>query len=131
MAQRFLKWLGKLDAIEPLDRRPSNDYKTPSMAFGIKVRPEFVYKQGDQEFVTYLWATKLPKLTRQTAGAGLFLLREALAKGIYSAVKFQIYDLRQEKLLGEECITNQSADLLAADIALINAIWISATPKAA
>lgn len=59
------------------------------------------------------------------------MLRKALAVGPYANVEFQILDLRKEVLHGEDLISNVTEDHLAADIALVNAIWISAKPIAA
>lgn len=131
MAKRFLTWLKGLGEHTASPDRPSGTYKLPHMAFGVRLRPEFVYTANEEVYVTYLWATKLPRLTRQAAGAGLYMLKNELAKGQYASARFQIYDLRQERVFAEDTITNQSPDLLAADIALVNAIWLSALPKAA
>jgi hypothetical protein len=131
MATRFVEWLDSLEgAVASLDR-PSGTYKRPSMVFGIRVVPELVYTLAGTRYVTYLWAIGLPKLTRQAAGAGLYLLRQQLGTGKFKDARFQIRDLRQQKTLEEDCVTNQSPNLLEADIALLNTMWQGNMPKAA
>jgi len=131
MATRFVEWLDSLEgAVASLDR-PSGTYKKPNMVFGIRVVPELVYTLSGVRYVTYLWAIGMPKLTRQAAGAGLFLLRQQLGTGKFQDAKFQIRDLRQEKTLGEDCINNESPNILEADIALLNTMWLGNMPKAA
>lgn len=131
MATRFVDWwIAQIAAVADADR-PTGVYKTPTMAFGVRLSPELAYQQNGTSYVTYLWATNLPKLTRQAAGAGLFMLRSELAKGKFSSSKFQILDLRKQTLHEEDCITNQSSSILQADIAQINAMWKEVTPKAA
>jgi hypothetical protein len=131
MAKRFLCWLESVSGAKPSKERPVGFYKPAGMAFGVRLRPELVYELNGVNIVTYLWATKLPRLTRQAAGAGVLMLRSELGVGEYGSARFQIYDLRQERLFDESSITNQTPDILAADMALVNAIWISALPKAA
>lgn len=90
-----------------------------------------MHKIDNRRMVTYLWGTKLPRPRRQTAAAGLLMLRKCLAKGAYQDAQFQILDLRQEVVHTEEIVINSTEDHLAADIALVNAIWVSAKPLAA
>ena len=131
MATRFVDWWIAQTGAVARDARPSGTYKTPAMSFGIKMVPELAHDREGELFVTYLWATNMPKLTRQAAGAGLHLLRSQLAVGEFSAARYQILDLRQKRLYQEDCITNQSASIAQADIAQINAMWQDITPKAA
>lgn len=131
MAKRFLNWWLSLEDAVAQHGRPAGVYKTPEMAFHVRLRPELMYERDGKRLVTYLWATKFPALSKQGAAAGLLMLRKALALGPYSDVRFQILDLRKEILHGEELISNVIEDHLAADIALVNAIWISAKPMAA
>lgn len=131
MAKRFLNWWSALEGATALGERPKGSFKTAEMAFHVRLRPELMYEQGGDRFVTYLWATKFPALSRQAAGAGLLMLRKALAGGAFADVRFQILDLRKEILHGEDLISNVTEDHLAADIALVNAIWMSAKPLAA
>ena len=131
MAKRFLNWWNEQAGAKPSKERPAGRYKTPEMAFDIRLNPELVYEKDGTTFVTYLWATKLPRLARQTAASGLLMLRKELGKGIYSKAKFQILDLRQELVHTEAIVTNLAEDHLKADIALVNAIWVSAKPLAA
>jgi hypothetical protein len=131
MATRFIDWWTAQVGALPESERPTGVYKTPQMAFGVRLVPELAHKLSNDLFVTYLWATNSPKLTRQAAGAGLFMLRSELAKSKYTSAKFQILDLRQNRLHGEDCITNQSASILQADVAQINAMWQDIMPKAA
>jgi hypothetical protein len=101
------------------------------MVFGIRLAPEIAYEFEGQTYVTYLWAMGTPKLTRQAAGSGLYLLREKLAVGKWKDARFQIRDLREKKTFGDDCITNQSANLLEADIATMNVMWSGSMPQAA
>lgn len=131
MASRFVDWwVAQVGAIADAER-PAGRYKTASMAFGVRLAPELAHEQNGIMYVTYLWATNAPKLTRQAAGAGLFMLKSELAKGKFAAAKFQILDLRQNRLLEEDTITNQSPSILQADIAQINSMWQDITPQAA
>ncbi|NIJ19680.1 hypothetical protein FHS95_001349 [Sphingomonas naasensis] len=131
MANHFVDWwIAQIGAVAEAER-PTGRYKTPEMNFGVRLTPELAYNCGAVSYVTYLWATNLPKLTRQAAGAGLFMLRSELAKDKFRKVKFQILDLRQKRLYEEDCITNQSSSILQADIAQINAMWKDIIPKAA
>jgi hypothetical protein len=54
-----------------------------------------------------------------------------LAVGEFHDARFQIRDLREKKTFGEDCITNESASLLQADIAAMNVMWSGSLPKAA
>ena len=131
MATRFVDWwIAQIGAIAK-NERPSGVHKSQAMSFGIRMMPELAYEREGHLYVTYLWATNLPKLTRQAAGSGLHLLKDELAKGKFAKAHFQILDLRQKRLLNEDCITNQSASIALADIAQINAMWQDITPKAA
>lgn len=123
-------WAAQIGAVADIDR-PAGIYQTQPMAFGIKLAPELSYQQDNVGYVTYLWATNLPKLTRQAAGVGLFMLRSELAKGKFAASKFQILDLRQKRLYSEDVVNNQSGSILQADIAQMNAMWQDIKPKAA
>jgi hypothetical protein len=131
MAKLTCEWWDGLSGATALNERPSGTYRRPGMVFGIRLAPELAYELEGQTYVTYLWAIRMPKLTRQAAGAGLHLLREQLATGKFKDARFQIRNLREGKTLGEECITNQSANLLQADIAAMNAMWLGSLPKAA
>ena len=131
MARRFLTWWSGMHGAVALADRPKGIFRTPDMHFGVKLVPELAYQQEGSAYVTYLWATKMPRLTRQMAGVGLYMLRQELMSKVPGA-RFQILDLRQEVVFSEDCITNQTASLMAADIASINSIWASiALPKAA
>jgi hypothetical protein len=101
------------------------------MVFGIRLTPELVYSANGITYVTYLWAVRDPKLTRQAAGAGLHILKEELGKGKFQDARFQIRDLRQNRTFGEDVIINSSPGILAADIALLNTMWQGNLPKAA
>ena len=131
MAKRFLNWWLALQGAVALQERPKGNYKTAEMAFSVRLRPELMYEYEGKRLVTYLWATKFPSLTKQAAAAGLLMLRKSLAAAPHADIRFQILDLRKEILHGEELISNVTEDHLAADIALVNAIWISAKPLAA
>lgn len=131
VASNFVEWWESIDGASACKDRPNGTYKRPGMVFGIRLAPELAYELGGTVYVTYLWATALPKLSRQAAGAGLYLLREELAAGEFKNDRFQIRDLRAKKTWEEDCITNQSPKLLEADIALMNAMWGGNLPKAA
>jgi hypothetical protein len=131
MATQFVEWWNLQEGATALAERPAGVYKLPHMAFGVRVSPELAYAKDGIVYVTYLWATRLPKLTRQVAAAGLLMLRQELAKKAFENARFQILDLRQKKVLGEQLITNHSTSLLQADIAQLSAIWSDITPKAA
>jgi hypothetical protein len=131
MAARTCEWWDDLIGPIALAERPSGVYRRTGMDFGIRLQPELAYDWGSERRVTYLWAVDRPKLTRQAAGAGLHLLREELAKGSFKDARFEIRDLRQKKTFEEDCVTNASASLLQADIALMNAMWTGSLPKAA
>lgn len=125
MATRFIMWWQSMADAVALSSRPSGIYRTSEMAFGIRITPELSYSYNGNDIVTYLWATNLPKLTRQAAGAGLYMMRQNLGIGEFANAAFQIRDLRQSQTLTEEYVTNQSANILDADIALINSLWKS------
>lgn len=131
MAKLTCEWWDGLPGATALQERPSGTYRRPEMVFGIRLVPELAYELEGQTYVTYLWAIRMPKLTRQAAGAGLYLLREQLATGNFKDARFQIRDLREKKTFGEDCITNESASLLQADIAAMNVMWSGSLPKAA
>lgn len=131
MAKLTCDWWDGLEGASALNDRPSGTYRTSGMVFGIRLVPELAYKLDGQTYVTYLWAIRMPKLTRQAAGAGLYLLREKLGVGEFKNARFQIRDLREKKTFEEDSITNQSASLLQADIAAMNVMWSGSLPKAA
>lgn len=132
MAKLTCDWWDELpEGASALEDRPSGIYRRPDMVFGIRLVPELAYQLDGQTYVTYLWAMRIPKLTRQAAGSGLYLLREKLAVGQWKDARFQIRDLREKRTLEEDCITNQSANLLEADIAAMNVMWSGSMPKAA
>jgi hypothetical protein len=132
MAKLTCEWWDQLaDGAFALEDRPSGTCRRAEMVFGIRLVPELAYEVAGTTYVTYLWAMRMPKLTRQAAGAGLYLLREKLAVGKWKDARFQIRDLREKKTFEEDCITNQSANLLEADIAAMNAMWSGSMPKAA
>jgi hypothetical protein len=131
MARRFWNWWKELEGAVVASPLPKGVYRREGMNFGIKLAPELIYEQGGQKLITYLWATKFPRLTRQVAAMGLAVLKSELQSHVPGA-KFQILDLRQERVVGEEEISNQTPNLLQADIALLNSLWESASlPKAA
>lgn len=131
MATRFVDWwIAETGAMADADR-PSGTYKASNMTFGIRLVPELSYVRNGQRYVTYLWATNLPKMTKQAAGTGIYMLKASLSKGKFEGANFQILDLRQKKLYDESCISNKTPTILSADIAQINAMWIDIAPKAA
>lgn len=132
MARRFLTWWQSLVGAKAYLSPPKGIYTRDDLKFGVRLRPELCYEQAGQKFVTYLYATKMPKLTRHVAGEGLLMLRDRLGQGSWGQARFQILDLRQERVFSDEtCITNSSASYLNADLAFINSIWPDALPKAA
>lgn len=131
MATRFGEWWDDLEGAIASSDRPSGIYKKSDMVFGIKVTPELAYSLGGTTYVTYLWAVAMPKLTRQAAGAGLHLLRQQLGVGKFEDARFQIRDLRRSQTFEEDCINNQSPNILQADIALLNSMWQGTLSKAA
>jgi hypothetical protein len=131
MAKATCDWWDSIPGAKMLNERPSGTYRQPEMVFGIRLVPELAYELDGQKFVSYLWAVRLPKLSQQAAGAGLFLLREQLATGKFQDARFQIRDLRGQKTFEEDCITNSSANLLQADIAAMNAMWSGSLPNVA
>lgn len=131
MAKRFWNWWKELEGAVVASPLPKGIYRQPDMNFGIKLSPELIYAQDGQKLVTYLWATKFPRLTRQVAAIGLLVLKSELQNQVPGA-RFQILDLRQERVVGEEEISNKTPNLLQADIALLSSLWASASlPKAA
>jgi len=129
MATQFTGWWSSItDAVARPDR-PEGVYKLAGMAFGIRLVPELVYSQSGEIYVTYLWAMNLPKLTKQIAGMGLYMLRSELAERAFKQAKFQFLNLRNLEMFGEDNVTNQTASLLNADISQINAIWIEVSQK--
>lgn len=129
MATRFVDWwAGEKGEVAGSDR-PSETYQTADMIFGIRLLPELCYIWDGSQYVTYLWATNLPKLTKQSAGTGLHMLRSSLNKGKFKGANFQILDLRQKKIFDESCITNKTPNILLADIALVNSIWADVAQK--
>lgn len=131
MAKSTCDWWDTLAGAAALNERPSGVYRRPGMVFGIRLVPELAYKMNGHKYVTYLWAIGIPKLTRQAAGAGLYLLRQQLATGAFEDARFQIRDLRQGATYDEDCISNQSPVLLQADIALMNVMSAGNLPEAA
>lgn len=131
MAKRYLDWLQSQKGLMPLEDRPAGKFRAPKLAFNVRLKPEIAYQTSDGTFVTYLWATKLPSLTTQAAGAGIWMLREELAKGKFQGAQFQIRDLRNNRTFDESVMTNQSESILNADLALLNAIWVATAPLAA
>lgn len=131
MAARTCEWWDELEGASALSERPNGVYRRVGMNFGIRLQPELAYELSGETRVTYLWAVGSPKLTAAAAGAGLFLLRSELAQGKFEKASFEIRDLRQKKTYLEDCITNESAALLQADIAAMNSMWSGSLPKAA
>jgi len=84
MATRTCEWWDELEGATALSLRPHGVYRREGMNFGIRLQPELAYEIAGQVHVTYLWAVGSPKLTRQAAGAGLFLLRQELARENFS-----------------------------------------------
>lgn len=127
MANNFLEWWGKeiADGAVALTDRPGGTYRHAEMEFGIRMQPELAYEKSGNIHVTYLWATKTPKITKQGAGSGIHLLRSQLAKGPFSGARFSILNLRDLSILGDDLVTNQSKTLADADIAGINQLWKS------
>lgn len=131
MAKRTCEWWDSLIGALALKDRPVGTYRQPEMVFGIRLAPELAYELGGETYVTYLWAMGAPKLTRQAAGSGLYLLREKLSVGKWKDAHFEVRDLRENKTFREDCITNTSASLLQADVAAMNVMWSGSLPKAA
>ena len=127
MAKNFLTWWNSLKGAEALTSAPNGTYKSDAMHFGIKMRPELAYVKDGTTYVVYLWATQLPAMTNQIAGAGLQILRGKLAAGTFKDAKFSLLNLRTMKTLTEELISNQSKTVAQADIASINELWKSLT----
>jgi hypothetical protein len=117
MASRFVKWWNDQEGAIADVRRPLGSFKTASMPFAVRLAPELVYERDATKYVTYLWATRAPKLTKQGAGIGLLMLRNSLAKGEFAEHDFQILDLRNKKVFSVDCINNQTSTILQADIA--------------
>lgn len=107
----------------PNANRPSDTFKRPGMPFSIRLKPELRYEDGSSDKVVYLWATAKPRLTKQVAATGILILQEAFANTQYSQCDFRIFDLRQNRLLGSETISNASSTNLNGDLAQIGAIW--------
>lgn len=122
MAKRLKKWTTKLDGITVLDSRPSGLLKHNEWKFGIRMKPELAYLKNDIQYVTYLWATKSPTLSKKVAGMGVYLLKAKLARSNWVNAKFQIYDLRKSKIYDEALIDNATPILTTADLALLNSI---------
>lgn len=116
-------WWTAQNGYIPIDVQPKAIFENPDWKFGIRLAPELVYKNEDGKVVTYLWALKLPTLTRQVAGMGLHVLRQGFSDNEVMPANFQILDLRRQKVFGENLITNVSPQLLSADAALLNSIW--------
>ncbi len=123
MAKQLRKWTSKLGDVTILDSRPSGLLKPSGWKFGIRMKPELAYLKNNTQYVTYLWATKSPVLSKKVAGMGVYLLKEKLAKSNWINAKFQIYDLRKSKVYDEALIDNATPILTAADLALLNSIW--------
>ena len=131
MVNQFVNWWSSLSNAVAQPDRPEGVYKLPTMVFGIRLLPELAYLEEGELSGTCLWSVKAPKITKQIAGMGLHMLRGELAKGAFERAKFQILNLRNLEIFGEENITNQSASLLNADISQINSIWVEVSSKAA
>lgn len=123
MVRACHEWWTSQDGLDPLNVQPKTVYKNPDWKFGIRLAPELVYENEAGKVVTYLWALKLPALTRQVAGMGLHILRQGFADHNVMPANFQILDLRRKKIFDEKLITNISPQLLSADAALLNSIW--------
>lgn len=124
VATQFRDWWSGLGPnVSAHDNRPSAIFKRPGMPFGIKLAPEICYAENGINKVTYLWATATPALTKQGAGMGVVMLNETLQKDEYANHSFSIFDLRRNRILGEECISNSTKTNLAGDLAQISAIW--------
>lgn len=106
-----------------LKERPSGYHKVDGMLFGIKLQPELAYEKNGKLNVVYLWATKTPSITKQSAGSSLQMLRGELAKEKFSEATFSILNLRNKSILSEDLISNQSEAIFKADIAVINELW--------
>ncbi len=124
VATQFRDWWVSLGPnAAAYDDRPSSIFKRPGMPFGIKLAPEICYIENGKDKVTYLWATATPALTKQGAGMGIVMLNETLKKNRYSDHEFSIFDLRRNRILGSECVSNTTRTNLAGDLAQISAIW--------
>lgn len=123
MAENFLDWWAGQTGAVAIPDRPAGTYRTTTMQFGIKMRPELAFDKDGVRHVVYLWATKTPKISNQAAGSGLFLLQKQLKKGKFADAKFSILNLRNKKLLSDDLITNQSSAIALAEISQLNEIW--------
>lgn len=123
MVRACHEWWTSQKDLHPINLQPKTTFENPDWKFGIRLAPELVYEKEGEKVVTYLWALKLPTLTRQVAGMGLHILRQGFADHSIMPANFQILDLRRKKTFGEELITNVSPRLLSADAALLNSIW--------
>lgn len=103
--------------------RPAISFRRPDMPFNIRLKPELRYDDKGTDTVLYLWATATPRLTSQVAATGIFILREAFSKSKFKDCEFKIFDLRRDRILGSETISNATATHLSGDLAQIGAIW--------
>ena len=125
VATRFRDWwLAKAaDGCVPHEERPRGEFQRPGMPFKVRLKPELRYIDNGVDKVVYLWATAKPQLTKQVAATGISILTEAFASSPYGNCEFEIFDLRKNRMLGSDTITNATATNLAGDLAQIGAIW--------
>lgn len=125
VATRFRDWwLEKsVDGCTPNSDRPSGEFQRDGMPFKIRLKPELRYLDNGSDNVVYLWATANPRLTNQVAATGILILQEAFAQTKFNQCGFYIFDLRRNRMLGSETISNVSATNLNGDLAQIGAIW--------
>lgn len=125
VATRFRDWwlARAADGCVPHAERPRGEFQRASMPFKVRLNPELRYMDNGVDKVIYLWATAKPQLTKQVAATGISILTETFANTQFSKCEFEIFDLRKNRMLGSDTITNTTATNLAGDLAQISAIW--------
>lgn len=125
VATKFLEWwkVQLNDGCSAYDQRPAGAFARPNMPFEIRLKPELRFDDKGIDTVVYLWATANPRLTNQVAGTGILIMQEAFANTKFKDCEYKIFDLRRNRIMGSETITNATVTNLNADLAQIGSIW--------
>lgn len=120
-SKTFEKWWTKADRV--FVPPPKTDiFGNDRQLIRIRIKPEIAYEEDGVLHVMQLWNTARPDLTTTIAGIGVDLMRRRLAKGKFSGAKFEVFDMRKNKIRTEANIPNNSEIILRSEIAKLSSI---------
>lgn len=120
-SKTFEKWWKKADRSYIAPPKPEI-FGNEQQTIRIRLRPEIAYEEDGVFHVMQMWNTAKPDLTTTMAGIGVDLMRRRLAKGKFSEAKFEIFDMRKNKIRTEANIPNTSEIILRSEIEKLTSI---------